>query len=157
MNRSRCIIALESTLTAHCLPSRFCSILIFGVLQGFRLLKVTALFAEKQRNECLHYYKKGKEKTRGLKLMTAPRFALTCRPYLAFICFSSFCRSDSLSSLVRAGPLENNSGKLRSVISHWERAQRLQQEQAHCCFMNLCKKKKKKKDIPLSVDVFHFK
>lgn len=138
MNRSRCIIALESTFTAHCLPSRFCSILIFGVLQGFRLLKVTAL----QRNECLHYYKKGKEKTRGLKLMTAPRFALTCRPYLAFICFSSFCRSDSLSSLVRAGPLENNSSKLRSVISHWERAQLLQQEQAHGCFMNLCKKKR---------------
>lgn len=62
MNRSRCIIALESTLTAHCLPSRFCSILIFGVLQGFRLLKVTALFAEKQRNECLHYLKKKKDK-----------------------------------------------------------------------------------------------
>lgn len=98
MNRSGSIISLENTLTAHRLSSTLCSVLVFGISQGFDLLILSALFTENHRCDWLHTEKR-------INWPVLVLVTLTCRPYLAFICFSSFCLKASLSSLLRAGPL----------------------------------------------------
>lgn len=95
MNRSGRIISLERSLAAHRLTPRLRSILVFGVFYGFGLF--IALFYKKKK---VH---KGKKRT--LNLTDASLMSPTWRPYLAFICLSSFCLSVSLSSLERTGPL----------------------------------------------------
>lgn len=93
------VVSLENSLAAHRLPPGLGSVFVLGVFQRFSVLVLVALRGQKTQSVS------GRAQSRRDRPRER-RAALTCRPYLAFICFSSFCRRASLSSLEGAGPEE---------------------------------------------------
>lgn len=99
------VVPLENPLAAHGLPPGLGSVSVLGVFQRFAVLVLIALRRRKAQGVTGEHG----ERRDGLRKRRA---ALTCRPYLAFICFSSFCRRTSLSSLEGAGPEEDRGQSL---------------------------------------------
>lgn len=92
------VVSLENALAAHRLPPRLGPVFVLGVLQRFAVLVLVAL---RRRSGTKRDWP---GRTGGAEGSRPGEATLTCRPYLAFICFSSFCRRASLSSLEGAGP-----------------------------------------------------
>ena len=117
MDRGRSIVPLEGPVAAHRLPATFGPVLIPGVLQGLGLLILTALCTGETT---VH---SGERPVAGetvilCRLCICCRMVLTLRPYLAFICRSSFCRRISFSSLIGPmGTLERKTTHIQAIIT----------------------------------------
>lgn len=93
-----------------------------------------SLLCWQKSTEVIKRLHKEEEEEEGLNWLLLVLITLTCRPYLAFICFSSFCLNASLSSLVREGPLGRCRAKL-NVPTWWGKQPQLVSAISHGAFV----------------------